>query len=139
LRNTAAILGSLLNDIDGGYLSSLTDKVRVETFDNFLDHAVAYRNQKRKEPASVIAGVVFEDTVRKIYSKKVGPDAGQDLEQIINQLLKHGIITEQQRKELAVPQFVRTKATHANWNAFDLDAVDKTIAFTKVLLKKLHE
>ena len=30
---------------------------------------------------------------------------------------------------------VRNKATHADWNAFDIDGVDHTIKFTKALLK----
>ncbi len=45
-------------------------QIRGETFDNFLDHAVAYRDCGGKDQAGVIAGVVFEDTMRKIYAAR---------------------------------------------------------------------
>lgn len=65
----AAILRCLLVDADAGLLSSLADQARAETFDNFLDHADSYVSEGRKNEAGVIAGVVFEDTLRRICRK----------------------------------------------------------------------
>jgi hypothetical protein len=38
----ASLLRSLLGDIDAGLVGTFKTKVQAETFDNFLDHAVAY-------------------------------------------------------------------------------------------------
>jgi len=50
----------------------LGNKIRAETFDDFLDHAVFYAKKGRKMEAGVIAGVVFEDTIRRIHREKIG-------------------------------------------------------------------
>ena len=136
LRTTASMLEALVTDSDGGLLTGLLNKVRTETFDNFLDHAVEYRKKKYKNQAGVIAGVVFEDTIRKIYSDKIGPHSGKPLEELINGLAKQDIISEQQSKQAKVAAHVRTKATHALWDEFDLEGVDTTIGLTRTLLHK---
>ena len=42
-------------------------------FDDFLDHGEAYLKAGRKDPAGVIAGVVLEDTIRRICRITPGP------------------------------------------------------------------
>jgi hypothetical protein len=98
----ASTLRSLLADVDAGLVGTITNKVRAKTFDNFLDHAVEYRNENRKVEAGVIAGVVFEDTMRKIYADKVHSVARPELEQVIIELTKRGVITEEQAKQARV-------------------------------------
>jgi hypothetical protein len=44
-------LRALLPDIDAGLLGDLSDRVRAETFDNFLDHGEAYLTDDRKMEA----------------------------------------------------------------------------------------
>jgi hypothetical protein len=43
------------------------------TFDDFLDHGAEYLKHGRKNEAAVIANIVFEDTIRRIY-RVVGMD-----------------------------------------------------------------
>jgi hypothetical protein len=131
----AQMLQSLLPDIDAGLLGDLGNKIRAETFDDFLDHAQAYLEEGRKMEAGVIAGVVFEDTIRRIYRDQLGDDKGEKLEDVINTLAKHGTITGQQSKQAKVAAHVRTKATHAQWNEFDLAGVENTIQITKLFLR----
>jgi len=131
----AAMLRSLLADLDAGLVGKITTKIQAETFDNFLDHAVAYRDRGEVPQAGVIAGAVFEDTVRKIYADKLGVPAGKKLDELIAELTKQKIITEQQARQARTAAFVRTKASHAEWRAFDMDGVDDTIKITKTLLK----
>jgi hypothetical protein len=87
----AQMLRALLPDIDAGLLGNLGNKIRAETFDEFLDHAETYLQAGRKMEASVIAGVVFEDTIRRIYRDKVTNDKGRQLEDVINALAKQDI------------------------------------------------
>ena len=77
----------------------------------------------RKMEAGVIAGVVFEDTVRRIYRNKIADDdKGKELEELINALKRNGVITGQQSKQAKLAAHVRNKATHAQWDQFILMA-----------------
>lgn len=136
VASIAEIFRALLTDIDAGLLGDLANKIRAETFDNFLDHAELYLQKKRKNEAGVIAGVVFEDTVRRIYRDKIGDDEGQKLEDLINSLASQEMITGQQSKQAKVASHIRTKATHAQWDEFDLDGVESTIQITKSFLRE---
>jgi len=55
-----------LPDIDRGLLGDLGNKIRAETFDDFLDHAEDYLKRNLKNEAGTIGGVVFEDTIRRV-------------------------------------------------------------------------
>jgi hypothetical protein len=132
----AEILSALLSDIDAGLLTNISNKVRAETFDDFLDHAEWYRGENRKQEAGTIAGVVFEDTIRRIYRDKIGNDKGKSVEDLINDLARQDVITGQQSKQAKVGSHVRTKATHAQWDEFDLAGVTATIVITRLLLRE---
>lgn len=136
VKSIAQIFQALLPDIDAGLLGDLGNKIRAEVFDNFLDHAEAYRRECRKNESGVIAGVVFEDTVRRIYRVKIGDDKADALENLINTLARQGVITGQQSKQAKVASHVRTKATHAQWDEFDLDGVENAIRITRVLISE---
>jgi hypothetical protein len=129
----AEMLRALLPDIDAGLLGDLGNKIRAETFDEFLEHAESYRKEGRKNEAGVIAGVVFEDTIRRICQNM--EIEGHKLEDLINALAKEGAITKQQSKQAKVASDVRISATHARWEELNIQAVEATIQFTKSLLR----
>ena len=126
-----SVLENLLADVEAGLISSLEDRIRAETFDDFLDHAEQYLKGGRKE-SGVIAGVVFEDTIRRIAQNN--EIAVGHLEATINDLVKKGVITATKAKRAKFAAHVRTKATHANWDEFDLADVNETINFTRELI-----
>ena len=100
VASIAETLRALLPDIEDGLLGDSGDQVRAETFDNFLDHGEAYLKDDRKMQAGVIAGVVFEDTIRRIYRNKIADDdKGKILEDLISALARKGVITGQQGKQ----------------------------------------
>lgn len=134
IANVAEILSALLPDIDAGLLGDLRNQVRAETFDDFLDHAAKYHSEDRKMEAGVIAGVVFEDTIRRIYRDRIADDKGKKLEVVINELTSSSVITGLQSKQAKVAAHVRTKATHAQWDEFDLGGVQQTIQITRQFL-----
>jgi hypothetical protein len=135
VRNIGSMLRGLLSDIELGLIVNLVSKIRAEAFDDFLDHAESYRSAGKKNEAGVIAAVVFEDTVRRVFRGKVGQDdAGKPLEELINALARAQVITGQQSKQAKVVSHVRTKATHAQWDEFDMAGVDATIYITRRLL-----
>lgn len=132
----AALLSSLLRDSDAGLIADFGNKIRAETFDDFLDHADIYREEGQNQPAGVLAGVVFEDTIRRICRDEGITDKGKDLEQLINALARQNVITGQQSKQAKTAAHVRTKATHALWTEYDLNGVEDTIRLTRALLAK---
>jgi hypothetical protein len=132
----AACLRAFLPDVDAGLIADFGNKVRAETFDDFLDHAGEYCQQRDKPAAGVLAGVVFEDTIRRICRDKGITDKGQDLEQLINTLARQHIITGQQSKQAKLAAHVRTKATHALWDEYDLDGVAAAIQLTRTFLRE---
>jgi hypothetical protein len=132
----AQLLGALLSDSDAGLLGNFADQIRAETFDDFLDQAEAYLKSDRKVESGVIAGVVFEDAVRRVYRNQGHDDKDCKLEDLINTLARDGIISGQQSKQAKVAAHVRTKATHAQWDEFDLQGVTNTIQITRLLLRE---
>ena len=77
------LLLNLKKDIGYGLVTSVANQARAETFDNFLDHAAAYHKDGRKSESGVIAGVVFEDGIRRICDKHLIAQKGQSLEDLI--------------------------------------------------------
>jgi len=128
------LLSNLLIDIDQGLLRSVIDRVRAEVFDDFLDHAEFYYKDGRKNEAGVIAGVVFEDTIRKICDKKTIAQKGVKLDELISGLAKAEVISQTKAKRARASAHVRTKATHAQWDEFALEDVKATIDFTRELI-----
>lgn len=128
------LLNYLLVDIEQGLLSSVVDRVRAEVFDDFLDHADHYYKDGRKNESGVIAGVIFEDTVRKVCDKNSIAQKGVKLDELISNLAKVDIISQTKAKRARAAAHVRTKATHAQWDEFALDDVKATIDFTRELI-----
>ncbi|MES9969569.1 MAG: hypothetical protein ABW092_06010 [Candidatus Thiodiazotropha sp.] len=128
------ILQSLLNDINNGLLASVENQTKALVFDDFLDHAKAYAKQEMKNEAGVIAGVVFEDTLRNICRNNEIEESGVKLDQLIAELTKLDVISQIKAKRARVAAHVRTKATHAQWEEFELSDVRTTIEFTEELI-----
>lgn len=133
------ILKSLLEDIDRGLLASIENQTRASVFDDFLDHAKEYARNNIKNEAGVIAGVVFEDTLRTICRNSGIEEKDQKLDFLINELVKLIILTQVKAKRARVAAHVRTKATHAQWEEFELEDVNTTIRFTEELILKYLE
>ena len=130
----AEVLKSLQADAGDGMLASVADQTRAEAFDNFLDHADAYYEDSRKNEAGVIAGVVFEDTLRRICRKNGITEEGEKLDELISALATKGKLSAVKAKRARVAAHVRTKASHAQWDEFGLEDVRATIDFTRELI-----
>jgi hypothetical protein len=135
VREVSLVLLNLLRDADAGMLSAVADQARAETFDDFLDHASHYLKNARKQEGGVIAGVVFEDGVRRICRKLHIPEKGLKLDALISELASRGEITGVKAKRARAAADVRTKATHAQWDEFELEDVRATIEFARELIE----
>lgn len=120
-------------DIENGLLVSFIDSIRAEVFDDFINHSEEYLKNGLKNEAGVIAGVVFEDSIRRLSTKHSIPEAGEKLDQLISELSKKAVISSVKAKRFRVAAHVRTKATHAQWNEFDTADVKETIRLSRDL------
>lgn len=132
----AATLRQLLKDAENGLLSSVANKAIALTFDDFLDHANEYSKRKMKNEAGVIAGVVFEDAVRRVCSMNNIDTQGKTLEPLINALSSQQVITGTKSKRAKAAAHVRTKASHALWDEFDLADVESSIQFSREFIEE---
>jgi predicted nucleic acid-binding protein len=72
-----------------------------------------------------------------IYRKMMdSTEKGKTLETLIVDLVNAEILTQTKAKRARVAAHLRTKATHAQWEEFDLKDVDTTIDFTEELILK---
>jgi len=133
------ILVSLQADAASGLITSIQDRARAEVFDDFIDHAVEYLDQKRKNEAGAIAGVVFEDSIRRAHRKHIGPDKGVKLDEVISELARRNLLSAVKAKRSRAAADVRTKATHAQWDEFELDDVAAAIQLTRSIVVDLVE
>ena len=130
----AAVLTALQTDAGSGLLASVADRARAETFDDFLDHADVYLKDSRKNEAGVIAGVVFEDTVRRVCRKSLIEEKDKRIDELISALSSQGYLSAIKAKRARVAAHVRTKATHAQWDEYELEDVRAAIEFTRELI-----
>jgi hypothetical protein len=128
------ILSNFLKDAQTGLISSVADRARAEVFDDFLDHAKSYLADNYSDRAGVIAGVVFENTLRRVCRKHHIEEQGVKLDKLISDLTSANVISPTKAKRARVAAHVRTKATHAQWEEFDNKDVQATIDFAEELI-----
>lgn len=129
-----ALLLRLWAEIEGGLLTTFENRVIAATFDDFLDHGAEYLKGGRKDEAAVIAGIVFEDTIRRISRILEIDEKGVALETLITELAKRGILTGLKAKRGRAAAGLRTSAAHARWGEIQLSDVKPVIEFTRELM-----
>ena len=130
----AAILANLIKDGRTGLLKSVANHARAEVLDDFLEHAKSHIEDGRKNQAGVIAGVVFEHTLRRVCRSHNISEKGGKLDDLISRLAKLGVLSATKAKRARVAADVRTRATHAQWDEFDQNDVKTTVEFTEELI-----
>jgi hypothetical protein len=131
---SAALLTRLREEIEGGLLTTIENHAIAVTFDDFLDHGAEYLKHGRKDEAAVIAGIVFEDTIRRICRVLEIPENGVALDTLITELAKQGVLTALKAKHARFAAGLRTSAAHARWEEIQLSDVRPVIDFTRELM-----
>lgn len=132
----AEMLKHLKTDIAAGLLTTLERQVSAETYDDLIDHASAYLEEGRKDPAGIIVAVVFEDTIRRVCRTNGIDDSDKTCEPLINALTAANVLTKLEAKEAKLASDLRANATHAWWDRFNADQVQVVINFTRRLLRE---
>jgi hypothetical protein len=134
ISGMAALLIRLLEEIEGGLLTTIENHAIAVTFDDFLDHGDEYLKHGRKNEAAVIAGIVFEDTLRRICRVLGVAENGVALDTLITELRKLDLLTELKAKRARAAAGLRTSAAHARWEQIQLGDVNPVIEFTRELM-----
>jgi hypothetical protein len=136
IEQVSALLLRLLEEIDRGLLTSIENQAIALTFDDFLDHGAEYLKHGRKNEAAVIAGIVFEDTIRRICRVLGASENGIALDTLISELTKRDppVLTALKAKRARAAAGLRTSAAHARWDEIDLRDVAPVIELTKELI-----
>ena len=134
ISQMAALLSRLLEEIEGGPLTTVENHAIAATFDDFLDHGAEYLKHGRKDEAGVIAGIVCEDTIRRICRVLDIGEKGVALETLISDLVNRDVLTALKAKRARAAAGLRTSAAHARWEEFEIGDVTPVIEFTKELI-----
>lgn len=135
VQKLTGLLESLKDEIESGFLRQLEYIFTASAFDDFLDHAIQFHKSGKKIESSVLASVVFEDTIRKIAKKNVVDEAGNNLELIIDNLVKKSIFTPIKAKRIKSYSAIRNKALHAQWEEFDLSDIGQLNKGTRDIIE----
>lgn len=131
----AAILQQLVIDVDDGLLDLIESQAQVVVFGDFLDHATHYLRGGHHGPAGVIAGVVFEDAVRRTCERCKIVQRNVKIDQLISELRKVGVFTDVLAARARSAAMIRAKATHAQWDEFTASDVEATLTVTRELVE----
>jgi hypothetical protein len=132
----ARILEALLSDIDAGMVQRMVDVARSEVFEGLLHQAEYWLKGGRVKPAGVLAGVIFEDTIRRECEHVGILQKDVDLDALISALRKRERLNDVEAQRARAAAAVRTKATHAQWDEFQHGDVVATIALTQELIDR---
>jgi hypothetical protein len=135
VSQVSALLRRLLEDIDRGLLTSIENHAIALTFDDFLDHGEEYLERGQKDEAGVIAGIVFEDTIRRVCRTLDITEKGVALETLIAGLTKREVLTALKAKRARAAAGLRASAAHARWEEFEISDVSPVIELTRELIE----
>ncbi|WP_144409785.1 hypothetical protein [Cupriavidus basilensis] len=131
------LLRSLAEELDLGLLRTAEFYYTASTFDEFLDHAEDYHKRGKITESAVLSSAVFEDAVRKTADKAGVPQAGINLDPLIDALVKKGTITPVKAKRWKAHAAVRNEALHAQWDKIELRDVGDLIRGTREIIEDL--
>jgi hypothetical protein len=134
-RKMLGVLESLAVDLEAGLLKNFEYIVLGASFDNFLDHATEFHRANKKLEAAVLAGVVLEDTMRKIAEKHGIEARGPSLESLTDELVKRHVLSPVKAKRIKAYAGTRNRALHADWEGFDIRDVGEMISGVRELIE----
>lgn len=137
IQSVRGILIGISGNIDSGLLIGLADKLVIEISNDFLDTARAFAEAGDKDPASVLACCVLEDSVKRLAEKhKVDGAKDQEFSVVINSLLSRRIIEKSVHSTLNSFRSLRNAAFHAQWHEVSIEAVNVLLMFLPVFIER---
>jgi hypothetical protein len=136
LHRGIGVLEAAKEDLEHGYLRDLRILVAAEVFSDFLEQASMLLEAGYIGPASVVAGTVLEDNLRKLCSvNSIELPERPKLDYMNAQLAKAEVYNKLTQKRLTAIADIRNSAAHGKWEEFTTedvaDMIKWIIAFTE--------
>lgn len=125
LRRMAAVFYAAREDFEGGYLNSIRNLVQAELAGNELDQARELLASGYRAAAAVVAGVVLENTLRRLCAKRGLPTGG--MERMNADLAKAGEYNALVQKRVTALAAVRNSAAHGKCDEYTSEDVESMI------------
>ncbi|MBK7375590.1 MAG: hypothetical protein IPJ02_08550 [Chitinophagaceae bacterium] len=133
--HTSSIVGvaqALRDDLNAGYIQSLTELVHADVFSDFIDMAKHLCETGYKDPAAVIAGSTLESHIKKLSTKfgvpiEVGgkPVKAEKLNQDLAKIPAYSLLDQ---KNVTAWLDLRNKSAHGNYADYNIDQVKLLIS-----------
>lgn len=127
-----AILLSIQNEIEGGWVFSVKQLISAEIFSDFLEMAEHLLNQNYKDPAAVMIGSVLEENLRQLCSaneidvdlEKDGSFIPKKADRLNSDLAKSEVYTKLDQKAVTMWLDLRNKAAHGKYEEYSQEQVE---------------
>lgn len=126
-----AILLSIQNELEGGWVFSVKQLISAEIFSDLLEMAEHLLSQGYKDPAAVMIGSVLEENLRQLCSnneidiglEKEGSFIAKKADRLNSDLVKAEIYTKLDQKAVTMWLDLRNKAAHGKYDEYTKDQV----------------
>ncbi|NQY26570.1 MAG: hypothetical protein HRT92_05265 [Piscirickettsiaceae bacterium] len=127
-----AIILSIQNEIEGGWVFSVKQLITAEIFSDFLEMAEHLLSQGYKDPAAVMIGSVLEENLRQLCSnndidieiEKDGRFIAKKADRLNSDLAKSEVYTKLDQKAVTMWLDLRNKAAHGKYDEYTKAQVD---------------
>ena len=137
-------LEGLFNDLKKNYLKSLTEIIRGDVFEDYLEMAEHLLNEGYKDPAAVISGSTLEEHLRELCSRNdinIYLPTGtrkrpKRADQINSDLAKNEVYSKLDQKNITAWLDLRNKAAHGKYNEYNSKNVELMLMGIKEFINK---
>lgn len=149
IRSCVAFLKATRNDLEHGFLESLSGQIESEISADYLGQAERLlkegsSGQHEYVPAAVLAGAVLERGLKTLCDNQTPPistvkEKGEPMTMnpIIEELKKAGVFNELKAKQLRSWADIRNAAAHGKWEKFSRQDVEMMLAGVSSFLAEM--
>ncbi|PUB43908.1 hypothetical protein ACI51W_06355 [Pseudomonas marginalis] len=131
-KRSHAILHSIQNELDGGWIFTVKKLIAAEIFYDFLEMAEHLLEQGYKDPAAVMIGSVLEENLRQLCSannietelEKDGVLIPKKADRLNSDLAKSEVYTKLDQKSITAWLDLRNNAAHGKYNEYTKEQVN---------------
>ncbi|HEX4860975.1 MAG TPA: hypothetical protein VFV07_07035 [Rhizomicrobium sp.] len=124
-------LEAIRDEMEIGILTSLVSQAQARVFGDFISYAESLLSENDKDPAGVIMGVTFEDTLRKLARRNTIVEASTNVEKVIQDLVKAGVLNDIEADMARACAKLRNSAVHARWSEFSASDIRTALEFLR--------
>ncbi|OSR69228.1 hypothetical protein BV326_03513 [Pseudomonas syringae pv. actinidiae] len=146
-KRSHAILHSIQNEIDGGWIFTVKKLIAAEIFSDFLEMAEHLLEQGYKDPAAIMIGSVLEENLRQLcVANKIDTSLERDgifipkkTDRLNSDLANSEAYTKLDQKSVTAWLGLRNNAAHGKYNEYTKEQVNLMLhGVTEFLARVSH-